>query len=142
MPDGRIEPRQVQRLAEMGAWLRQYGQTIYGTRGGPWKPGKSLASTRRGNTIYLHLLGFHGETVTLPNIPRTIIHSSVLTGGTARVQQTPQGITIQVAPTVAHPPDHGAELLRPPVTQKPAPPPIDCIVKLDLDGSALDLDPL
>ncbi len=103
MPDGRIEPRQVERLEEMGDWLRSYGETIYGTRGGPWKPGKSLASTRKGNTIYLHLLGWKGETITLPNIPRKIIRSSVLTGGTARVEQAAQGITIRIAPPVSAP---------------------------------------
>ena len=37
MPDGRIEPRQVERLREMGQWLGQYGESIYGTRGGPFK---------------------------------------------------------------------------------------------------------
>ena len=37
MPDGRIEPRQVDRLKEMGDWLRKYGESIYGTRGGPFK---------------------------------------------------------------------------------------------------------
>ena len=26
MPDGRIEPRQVQRLKEMGEWLEKFGQ--------------------------------------------------------------------------------------------------------------------
>ena len=35
MPDGRIEARQVERLREMGAWLKQYGESIYATRGGP-----------------------------------------------------------------------------------------------------------
>ena len=40
MPDGRIEPRQVERLKEMGAWLSKYGESIYGTRGGPFKPGR------------------------------------------------------------------------------------------------------
>jgi len=39
MPDGRIEPRQVERLKEMGDWLKKYGHTIYGTRGGPFKNG-------------------------------------------------------------------------------------------------------
>jgi alpha-L-fucosidase len=47
MPDGRIEPRQVTRLEEMGDWLRKYGETIYGTRGGPWKPTKSLRASPR-----------------------------------------------------------------------------------------------
>ncbi|MFV1994097.1 MAG: alpha-L-fucosidase, partial [Verrucomicrobiales bacterium] len=31
MPDGRIEPRQVERLEQMGAWLKKYGESIYGT---------------------------------------------------------------------------------------------------------------
>ena len=142
MPDGRIEPRQVQRLEEMGAWLKKYGKTIYGTRGGPWKPAKSIASTRKGNTIFLHLLGYNGETVTLPDIPRKVIHSSVLTGGTARVQQAAQTISISVKPPAARPPDHGAEWLRPPKAGRPTPPQIDCILKLELDGSAMDLAPL
>ena len=123
MPDGRIEPRQVERLEEMGEWLGKYGETIYGTRGGPWKPTKSLASTRKGNTIYLHLLGWKGETVTLPNIPRKIIRSSVLTGGTARVRQAARKISIRIDPPAARPPANGAELLLPQETQpvQPAP---------------------
>ncbi len=142
MPDGRIEPRQVERLKEMGDWLKKYGGTIYGTRGGPWKPGNSLASTRKGNTIYLHLLGYNGETVTLPNIPRTIVRSSMLTGGTARVSQSGRWLVIQVKPPLARPPANGAELLLPPGPKRSIPPPIDSILKLELDGSAMDLEPL
>jgi alpha-L-fucosidase len=56
MPNGEIEPRQVERLREMGAWLEKYGVTIYGTRGGPFLPGAWGASTRRGQTIYLHVM--------------------------------------------------------------------------------------
>ncbi len=40
MPDGRIEPRQADRLLEMGRWLKKNGQSIYATRGGPFKPGE------------------------------------------------------------------------------------------------------
>ena len=142
MPDGRIEPRQVKRLEEMGDWLGEYGETIYGTRGGPWKPSKSIASTRKGNTIYLHLLGWHGQTVTLPNIPRTIIRSSVLTGGIARVHQAARRISIHIEAPAARLADHGAELLLPQGTKRSNPSQIDCILKLELDGSALDVAPL
>ena len=34
MPDGRIEPRQVERLREIGRWLAKYGESIYGTAAG------------------------------------------------------------------------------------------------------------
>src|SRR5258708_5624304 len=41
MPDGRVEPRQVEVLKQVGVWLRRYGESIYGTRCGPWKPTKT-----------------------------------------------------------------------------------------------------
>ena len=47
MPDGRIEPRQVARLKEMGDWLKKYGDGVYGTRGGPFKPGPWGAATAK-----------------------------------------------------------------------------------------------
>lgn len=56
MPDGRIEPRQVERLKEMGAWLARHGEAVYGTRGGPWKPTARIASTRKDNKVFLHIL--------------------------------------------------------------------------------------
>ena len=60
-PTGAIEDCQVERLKEIGAWLAKYGQSIYGTRGGPYKPTKRVASTRKGNTVYLHILGLAGR---------------------------------------------------------------------------------
>jgi alpha-L-fucosidase len=125
----------------MGNWLGKYGETIYGTRGGPWKPTKTLASTRTGDIIYLHLLGWKGETVTLPNIPRKILHSAALTGGTARVEQAADKISISIDPAAVRPLDHGAELLRPQETRRASQPQIDTIVKLKLDRSAMDLEP-
>jgi alpha-L-fucosidase len=141
MPDGRIEPRQVKRLEEMGQWLRSYGQTIYGTRGGPWKPTKAIASTRKGRTIYVHLLDWDGKTVTLPGIPRTITRSTALTGGLARVKQEASTISIRIDPAATSAPTRGAELLLLPPTKRSNQPPIDSIVQLELDGSAMDLEP-
>jgi alpha-L-fucosidase len=96
MPDGRIEPRQVERLREMGAWLEKYGQSIYGARGGPFKPGPWGASTHKGNNVYVHILSWSGEKLTLPGIPKRIVASSILTGGTVRVSQTADSIEISV----------------------------------------------
>ena len=122
MPDGRIEPRQVERLKEMGAWLAQYGDTIYGTRGGPWKPNRNLACTRRGREVFVHVLRWDGAALTLPPIPRRVVASRVLTGGAATVRQAEAGITIEVQPA-----DRAS---------------IDTIVRLELDGSAMELAPV
>ncbi len=96
MPDGRIEPSQVERLKEMGRWLQMYGESIYGTRGGPFPRGNWGAATCKGDTIYIHILDPKLETVTLPPIEKKIVASSVLTGGTATVKQTQQSITVAV----------------------------------------------
>ncbi len=119
MPDGRIEPRQVERLREMGGWLAKYGDTIYHTRGGPWKPTKTLASTRRGNRAFLHVLQWNGDSVTLPNIPAKILQAEVLTGGKATLRLEGDSIIVSV------PAGNRQE--------------IDTIIRLDLDQSAMPL---
>ena len=52
-----IDPPQAARLAEIGQWLSQYGESIYGTRGGPWLPGAYGVSTHNGKMVYVHV--FH-----------------------------------------------------------------------------------
>jgi len=122
MPTGEIEPRQVERLKEMGAWLAKYGESIYGTGGGPFRPGAWGASTYKGNRIYVHILRWEDESLTLPAIPKKIVSSRVLTGGEAEVSQTGDGVRIRVAPEARQE--------------------IDTIVALDLDGPAADIAPL
>ena len=57
----------------MGAWLAKYGESIYGTRGGPFKPGDYGVSTRKGNTIYLHILEWPDDALKLPAIPAKVV---------------------------------------------------------------------
>jgi alpha-L-fucosidase len=122
MPDGRIEPRQVERLQEMGAWLTKYGESIYGTRGGPWKPSQGIASTRKGNSIFVHIMRWTGDSVTLPGIPMKISRSTVLTGGKAEIKQSNENVIISVA----------AQDRRE----------IDTVVKLDFDSSVMSIPPV
>ena len=116
MPTGEIPPDQVGRLRELGAWLEKYGETIYGTRGGPFKPGDYGASTRKGKTIYLHLRDWAGDELGLPALPAKVQRSRVLTGGTVEVRQSESGIAISAAAV--------------------AQPPLDTIVALELDREA------
>ena len=96
MPDGRIEPRQVEVLKQVGAWMDVNGESIYGTRGGPWKPTKAIASTRKGKTIYVHVLKWPDDVVKLPDIPAKIVSAEILGGGRAEFRQTESGIEITV----------------------------------------------
>lgn len=97
MPDGRIEPRQVQRFREIGVWLRQYGESIYATRGGPFW-GMECMSTRKGNRVYVHVLRWHGAALHLPAIPCKVLASCLLDGVSVKLNQSGQGIDIEVPP--------------------------------------------
>lgn len=96
MPTGEIEARQVERLRAMGRWLREYGETIYGTRGGPYMPGGWGASTRKGDSIYLHIMNGSEDALTLPPLPRKIVSTRLLTGGSVDVQQNAEGVRVSV----------------------------------------------
>ena len=88
MPDGRIVPRQAARLRQIGQWLRKYGHTVYGTRGGPFRP----YSTHRGDRVYVHLtFDRWRRRFVFHSIPPRIVSSRVLTGEKAAVRQLPGG---------------------------------------------------
>ncbi len=96
-PDGTIEPLQVERLKEIGKWLEKYGYTIYGTRGGPFKPSDWGVSTRKGNKIYLHILNWFGNSpkITLPDFGMEIKKCSLAGGGDATFSKQKDGYIIQ-----------------------------------------------
>jgi alpha-L-fucosidase len=116
MPDGRVEPRQVEVLKKVGAWMAANGESIYGTRGGPFKPGTYGASTRKGSTIYLHVFQWTGDKLLLPALPAKVLTGRVMGGGQAHVRQTEKGMEITVAEK----------------DRRPA----DTVVVLELDGPA------
>jgi alpha-L-fucosidase len=86
-PDGLIDPEQAGRLKEIGAWLARNGQSIYGTRGGPWKPNLSLVSTRKGNIVFLHILRSDDGRLELPALPAVIQSAALLAGGKVKFSQ-------------------------------------------------------
>ena len=122
MPDGRIEPRQAERLHEMGAWLRQNGESVYGTRGGPFKPSSIGVSTCKDQRIYVHLLNCPAGEFTLPPIPRRITGHAILGSGHAELEQTAAGIRVAV-----------------PAASRGE---IDTILVLELDGPATTIEPV
>jgi alpha-L-fucosidase len=99
-PDGIIDPAQAAVLRSVGDWLKVHGESIYGTRGGPYKPTPDYASTRRGNTLYLHLLRWQGGSVILPPLPSGVqIRSATLPDGSrADISSDASRLTISVPP--------------------------------------------
>lgn len=85
MPDGEIQPAFAARLREIGEWLKKYGETIYGTRGGPIKPGGWGAMTQRGSTIYVHVLDPTISELALPAPAKRVVSAMMFAQG-ARVR--------------------------------------------------------
>ena len=123
MMDGRMEQRQINRLRGIGEWLTRYGESIYGTAGGPFKPTPWLASTCKGNRIYVHLLLAPKEELRLPVVPQRKIKSVRVLGG-APLESRKEGNHLVIT------------LPRDPVDEN------DAVVVLELDGPAEGVAPL
>jgi len=122
MPNGIIEPRQVDRLKEMGAWLAKNGDSLYGTRGGPWKPSNNLVSTRKGDKIYLHLLRNTGGPVSLRELPVPIKSALLLHGAAIETTKRDGHLILDI-------PEKSWD-------------PLDTIVELTIDGDSMKIEPI
>jgi alpha-L-fucosidase len=83
MPSGEIQPEFVRRLMEVGKWTKQYGESIYGTRGGPVAAGPWGVTTQRGSTVYVHVLDWNGPVLALPSLPRPVRSARLLRDGSS-----------------------------------------------------------
>ena len=123
MLDGRMEQRQINRLNEMGAWLKRYGASIYGTRGGPYKPTNNLSSTHFKNKIFLHILNWPEGTLTLPSLEKVHIKSiKRMNGELLTFKDDGQNLVINLP--------------------EKAPNPYDTVIIIELDQSAETINPM
>src|SRR5439155_17069530 len=91
----------VKTLAEMGRWLQQYGESVYGTRGGPIAPRPWGVTTRSGNHIYVHVLDWSDTQLFIPL--KQAVHSARLLrdGQAIAIKKRPDGIELTIPAAVA-----------------------------------------
>jgi len=121
-PTGKFAPEMVDNFRRMGHWMDKYGESLYGTRGGPYMRTNWYGSTCKGNTVYLHIFKTDNGTLVLPPLGRKIVEYRLLGGGAVDVKQTDQGVAVSV----------GQRDMKP----------LETIVVLKLDGDAVALDPI
>jgi len=83
MPNGKIQPEHVELLKQVGEWTKQYGETIYGTRGGPLSAREWGVMTQKDNKIYVHVLNWQDETLTLPKLGKKVVSAKLFTDKSA-----------------------------------------------------------
>ncbi|MFD1163707.1 MULTISPECIES: alpha-L-fucosidase [Hwangdonia] len=72
MPNGKIQEEHIERLRAVGTWLKENGETIYGTRGGIIASTENYVSTQKGKTLYLHVLDNDVDTIKIDNFKARI----------------------------------------------------------------------
>jgi alpha-L-fucosidase len=72
MPNGKIQPEFAKTLQEIGEWTKTYGETVYGTRGGPVSPRDWGVTTQKGNKVYVHVLNWKDNVLAMPAFGKKI----------------------------------------------------------------------
>lgn len=97
IPNGKLQPEHVSRLKEIGEWLKKNGETIYNTKGGPLTARDWGVTTQRGNTVYLHVLDWTDEAITIPSWGKSIKSAVLFSDKTpVKFQQGDFGITLKI----------------------------------------------
>lgn len=105
MPNGKIQPEHIELLKQMGEWTKQYGETIYGTRGGPLSAREWGVMTQKGNLptgqagkIYVHILNWQDETLTLPKLGKKVISAKLFIDKTPiKFLENDFGLSLQIS---------------------------------------------
>lgn len=92
---GVIPEAQQSRLRQMGAWMKRAGDSIYGTRGGPWPPTDGrFGYTYKNSTVFVHLLkGYEGDTFSVPPMGNLKVRRvyEVFSGRSLTFERTEEG---------------------------------------------------
>ncbi|MDD9268243.1 alpha-L-fucosidase [Paenibacillus sp. GCM10023248] len=96
--DGIVPEDQVQLFKRIGEWMSAHGESIYGTRGGPFQPLDDVyGATYKDNIVYVHILDPEAfERVKLPALDRQVIACQTLSGSAIPFEQDDDGIVIRV----------------------------------------------
>lgn len=96
MPNGKIQPEFVDTLALIGKWMKQNGETIYGTRGGKVSPQDWGVITVRNKTWYAHILHpLKQSYIFIPQVQEKVISVALFNSKTPlKFKQQPEGIFV------------------------------------------------
>lgn len=97
MPNGKIQPEFVNTLKEVGTWMTKYGETIYGTRGGPVTPRTWGVMTQKANKVYVHILSPEDNNLLIPDFGKKVKSITLFNSGVKmKFRQDAFGIAVLI----------------------------------------------
>ena len=104
-PDGSIPEETVRVLSEVGQWMAKNGDTIYQSDLCQVRRNNYASFTRKGNTLYMHVHYWPGETVAMSGLQTTVKSARLLASGKkVEFHQDPYRVSFTGLPAQA--PDH------------------------------------
>jgi alpha-L-fucosidase len=95
-PNGEFPDIAIQRYLAMGEWLKKYGETIYGTRGGFIAPRDWGVTTQKGNKLYVHILNLKDDGLYLPMQGKKVRSAKVFIDQKAlKFTEVPGGVLVK-----------------------------------------------
>lgn len=96
-PNGELPAAALDRLKGMGEWLGQYGESIYGTVAGDLEEQPWGVTTRKGSSLYVHIIhpeAIEGAEMELP-LSCKVKSATVLNDGTSlKVKKLKSGVSL------------------------------------------------
>ena len=106
MPNGMIQPENVDTLMAIGKWLEKYGEAIYGTRRGPVRPQEWGAMTSGEKNIYVHILDPGSGTIWIPGFTPGLKTATYFDDGSkVKYQKLREGMLITIPEEKVRPVD-------------------------------------
>ena len=99
----------MQSVAQMGEWMQTYGTTIRATEAGDVPVQEWGATTRRGDTLYVHILNYDRRELYLPLQCRVVKATTFADGKRVGVTKTAEGVVLNL-PEVPQGYDYVVEL--------------------------------
>lgn len=97
MPNGKIQPENIDTLMVMGQWLGKYGETIYGTRKGPVSPATWGSSTQKEGKVWIHVLDCPEETLLIGKLPKKLKSAKFFDDQSkVNFQETASGVVLSI----------------------------------------------
>ena len=109
--EGEFPPSCIERLRDMGKWLAVNGDSIYGTKAGPFSYLSWGCATRKANKLFLHVFDWPKDGKLLVPLDSPVGGTSLLAGGAVLNVSSEPGRVVIDLPSVAPDPINSVVVL-------------------------------